>query len=144
MLKCKRGDDNKISPQLDRILIKLENFLKVNCLQLNINKTQLLRVTTRQQLAANKGEKISLSAVDKEGKHISPNSSAKILGLTIQSNLLWSQHLETGKDCIVSKCKKMLGALKFAAGGSNINVNGGGCNNVKIDLWNPAIGAWLG
>ena len=87
VLNCKRGDDNKISSQLDRILVKLENFLKVNCLQLNINKTQLLRVTTRQQLAANKGEKISLSAVDKEGKHISPNSSAKILGLTVQSNL---------------------------------------------------------
>ena len=68
VLKCKRGEDAEISTYIDRILSKLEGFLKVNCLQLNVNKTQLLRVTTRQQLTANQGKNISLTAVDKEGK----------------------------------------------------------------------------
>ena len=86
VLKCKRGEDAKISSHLDRILSKLESFLKVNCLQLNVNKTQLLRVTTRQQLTANQSEKICLMAVDKEGKRITPNNSAKILGITVQSD----------------------------------------------------------
>ena len=40
----------------------------------------------------------------------------------VNNNLIWSSHLESGKDCLVTKCKKMLGALKFAAGGSNFTV----------------------
>ena len=122
VLKCKRGEDAEISSYLDRILSKLESFLKVNYLQLNVNKTQLLRITTRQQLTANKGENIKLTAVDKEGKRIIPNNCAKILGITVQNNFLWSQHLEVGKDSIISKCKKSIGALKFAAGGSSLNI----------------------
>ena len=58
--------------------------------------------------------------MDKEGKRITPKNSAKILGITVQSNFLWSQHLELGKDSIVSKCKKSMGALKFAARGSSL------------------------
>ena len=40
----------------------------------------------------------------------------------MQNNLLWNHHLELGKDSILSKCKKSIGALKFAAGGSNFNI----------------------
>ena len=117
-----KREDAEISSYLDRILSRLEGFLKVNHLQLNVNKTQLLRVTTRQQITANKGENIKLTAVDKEGKRITPKNSAKILGITVQSNLLWSQHLEIGKDSILSKCKKSIRALKFAARGSSPSI----------------------
>ena len=40
----------------------------------------------------------------------------------MQNNLLWSQYLELGKESIISKCKKNIGALKFAAGGSNSTI----------------------
>ena len=81
LLKCKRGEDRIISNMLDSIFSKLEVFLKANCLQLNVNKTQLLRVTPRQQLAANGGQGIGLQALDV--KRIMPKSSAKILGLIV-------------------------------------------------------------
>ena len=73
-------------------------------------------------MAANGEESVSLEAVDKDGKHIMPKNSAKILGLTVQNNFLWSQHLDIGKDSIICKCKKAIGALKFAAGGSSFKI----------------------
>ena len=123
----------------------MEAFLKSNFLQLNIGKTQLLRVTSRQQLAANNGEKIKLQAVDKEGKNIIPAKTAKILGITASNNFLWSHHLEIGKDSVTSKCKKIIGALKFAAGGSSMEIKkrlAEACIILRIvygiQIWGPA------
>ena len=48
-------------------------------------------------MVANGGEKILLQAVDKDNKRIAPKKSAKILGLTVNNNLLWSSHLEVAK-----------------------------------------------
>ena len=122
VIKCKRGEDLAVSNHLDSILSKLQLFLKSNFLQLNVGKTQLLRVISRQQLPANNGENIKLQAVDKDGKRISPTKSAKILGITVSNNFLSSQHLEVGKESIVSKCKRNIGALKFAVGGSSMAI----------------------
>ena len=47
ILKAKRGDYETTSQRLEQLLLELKMFLKSNCLQLNISKTQLLRVTTR-------------------------------------------------------------------------------------------------
>ena len=58
ILKAKRGDCSIVSQKLDELLVKLKMFLRSNGLQLNISKTQLLRVTTRQQITANREEKI--------------------------------------------------------------------------------------
>ena len=91
--------------RLDQLLNRLKTFLKSNCLQLNIDKTQLLRVTPRQKLVANGGEGILLQAMDKDNNRIKPSNTAKILGLSVNNNFLWTSHLEYGKDAIVPKCK---------------------------------------
>ena len=59
-----KHNSDKVSLRLDEILVMLEDFLGSNNLQLNIDKMQLLRITTRQQIVANKGEKICLQALD--------------------------------------------------------------------------------
>ena len=56
LIKAKRGECGTISRKLDDLLEQLKNFLKANSLQLNIDKSQLLRITSRQQLVANGGE----------------------------------------------------------------------------------------
>ena len=38
IMKCKRGEDINVSRKLDASLIKLEEFLQANYLQLNINR----------------------------------------------------------------------------------------------------------
>ena len=48
VLKAKRGQCLEMSHKLHNLLNNLEIFLKANILQLNIDKTQLLRVTPRQ------------------------------------------------------------------------------------------------
>ena len=71
---------------------------------------------------ANKGENILLEARDKDDKQIAPKPSAKILGITVSNNLLWSHHLDKGKEAIINNCKKKLGTNKFAAGNSPFGV----------------------
>ena len=120
ILKAMKHNSDEVSLILDEILVMLEEFLGSNNLQLNIDKTQLLRITTRQQIVANKGEKICLQALDSDGNNNRPKESAKVLGLTVNSNLNWIGHLSKGKDSIISKCKAKIGALKFSAKNSSL------------------------
>ena len=106
---------------------------------------QLLRITTRQQIVANKAEKICLQALDRYGNNIRPKESAKILGLTVNSNLNWIGHLSKGKDSIISKCKAKRGALKFAAKNSYFVTKKKTCrhcNHVKDHLLHSDLGFW--
>ena len=115
ILKCDKEDYIICSNKLDHILSKMSEFLAANFLKLNIDKTQILRTTSRQQLAENKGEKIKLNALDGNGKNIVPSNTAKILGLTFSNNLTWAAHLERGKEAVLTKTRKKLGALKNVA-----------------------------
>ena len=46
---------------------------------MNVSKTELLRSTTRQQLAWNKNETLKLHSLDENSQQIIPNKIAKIL-----------------------------------------------------------------
>ena len=102
IIQTTKYDSNFTSYQLDQILNNIEIFLSTNILKININKTQLLRTTSRQQLAHNKGENIKLSALGSKGKNIVPSETSKILGLTFSSNLTWPNYLEKGTDSILN------------------------------------------
>ena len=114
VLEAMKHNSIEVSHKLDRLLDSIEKFLKENNLKLNKDKTNLIRTTTRQQLAKNGPENIKLSTLDSDGKNIVPSLQVKLLGLTISSNLTWSKHLEIGKEAVFTKCKQRLGALKFA------------------------------
>ena len=109
---CK-GDDNILSVEIDSKLISTKEFLAANNLKLNIGKTQVLRTASRQQHVGNKGERILLEAVDDLGKRIKPKENAKVLGIIFSKTLTWADHLEIGKDAMIPKLNKKLGALKF-------------------------------
>ena len=68
ILKSRRDHCRETCTRLDLILVKLETFLRDNKLKLNIDKTQLLRITPRQQFVANRGEKVVLDVVDTRWK----------------------------------------------------------------------------
>ena len=120
-IKTTKKENISAAKKLDTILSKLENFLKLNNLKLNIDKTELIRITTSQQLTANGQESLKLQAKNSKGENITPSKTAKILGITFQSNLNWSSHFEKSKEAIINKCKKKLGALKFVAKFASIN-----------------------
>ena len=81
-----------------------------------------MRITSRQQLAANGAEELELSATNSKGEFIKPSLTAKILGITFQNSLNWTYHFERGGEAVLSKCKKKLGALKFVAKNSSIKM----------------------
>ena len=99
---------------------KNKYFLAILCLKLNCDKTELIRITSRQQLAWNRGENILLNTKNSKDEQISPNNCAKILGITITNNLTWDQHLLKVKGAILNKYKKKLGALKHVASSASI------------------------
>ena len=74
-----------------------------------------MRIASRQQHVGNRGEKILLEAVDDKGERIRPLESAKILGIIFIKTLSWSSHLDIGKEALIPKLKKKLGALKFTS-----------------------------
>ena len=115
ILQTTKDDAHFTSYLLDQILNRIEVFLSINNLKINIDKTQLLRTTSRQQLAHNRGENVLLSTLDSKGNKIRPSVTSKILGLTFTSNLTWLPHLDKGADSILKKCKQKLAALKFVA-----------------------------
>ena len=57
--------------------IKLEKFLRLNNLKLNIDKTELIRVTSSQQLSANGTESLCLAAKNSKNENIKSAISAK-------------------------------------------------------------------
>ena len=57
-----KNENALVAEKLDGILLKLEKFLRLNNLKLNIDKTELIRVTSSQQLSANGTESLCLAA----------------------------------------------------------------------------------
>ena len=85
-----KNENALVAEKLDGILLKLEKFLRLNNLKLNIDKTELIRVTSSQQLSANGTESLCLAAKNSKNENIKSAISAKILGMTFQHNLKWS------------------------------------------------------
>ena len=55
------GDNVQVGRSVDQTLSLLEIFLKLDNLKLNIDKTELIRITSRQQLASNGPEDLKLN-----------------------------------------------------------------------------------
>ena len=70
ILKGSKFENNILSGKIDNILHNIGEFLKNNRLKLNLEKTELLRTTSRQQLAGNGPESMKLQTLNKKGEHI--------------------------------------------------------------------------
>ena len=57
-------------------------------MKLNLDKTQLLQTTTRQQLAGNGRETLQLETKNDKGENITPIGHAKLLGMNFNLNIL--------------------------------------------------------
>ena len=73
-----RHNSAMVAEKMDLILNTLEIFLTRNKFKLNVDKTVIMRITTRQQVAANVPEPLFLQTKDKNGKNIRPVDKTKI------------------------------------------------------------------
>lgn len=112
--------NENVAKKVDEFLSYLEQFFKLNNLKLNVGKTVIMRITMWQKSAKNP-KSIVLETKDDKGKSIVPAETAKTLGITIKRSLNWNYHLDKGKEGILNKCKKKLGALKNVANQACLN-----------------------
>ena len=79
----------------------LKYWLEANKLSLNIAKTEFMIIGSRQRMHAHSNENIN---IDLDGNVIKQVDKAKSLGLIIDKNLSWSNHIDM-------KCKKISSAI---------------------------------
>ena len=89
-----------LTPELNN----LSCWLKANKLSLNIAKTELLIIGSRQRLSAERDD-VEITVYDQIIKRV---DHTKSLGLTIDAQLSWGKHVEE----ICKKVSSAIGALK--------------------------------
>ena len=109
------ADDTSISPaatslpQLEATikdeLANLQKWLTANKLTLNVAKTEVMLIGSRQRLANAQNQSIN---IDIEGQRINRVGHTKSLGIHIDQNLSWSKHINETAKAVSSS----IGALK--------------------------------
>ena len=90
-----------IQLKLQEDLNEISKWIKDNRLQLNVDKTKLMIIGSKQRLRSCRDEPIY---IEYEGKPIERCISTKCLGIIIDENLLWHDHVD-------SICKKVFAGL---------------------------------
>ena len=100
------ADVSDLENKINRELINLNRWLKVNKLSLNIAKTEFMIIGSRQRIQANCCN--HQFNIQLESKNIENVDHTKSLGIFIDKNLSWKKHItETSK-----KIASAFGALK--------------------------------
>ena len=85
----------------------LQNWFYRNKLKLNSAKTDFMLVMTRQRAVGKQlGESVNFG-----GEMVAPSTCAKVLGITLESNLSMNTHLISGEGSIFKQVSKKMRAL---------------------------------
>ena len=113
------ANKNRIMNQLklNTSLAKLEVFLNMNELAINVTKTAIVECMIKQKRGRTPGVPPHLVVEDqsKPGEFLRINYSPclRILGSNIQPNISWQQHLEGGKKAVLPGIRRQLGQLRM-------------------------------
>jgi len=95
-------DLNELSRIVNLELVKVSTWLKINKLSLNINKTHFILFHFRQKTIH------SPISIQIDNTNIVQVKNTKFLGVIINENLTWSDHIEI----TANKCSKNLGIIR--------------------------------
>ena len=106
-----REISQKIIPEKIEII---KNFLNSQELAVNVGKTNLLESMVRQKRQKLRGFQPTLETINELGEveNIKPKKQIRLLGITLEQNLSWKQHLITGDKAVLPTARKQLGSLK--------------------------------
>ena len=101
-----------------QILDRLTCFFNANKLTVNKLKTVLQELMLKQKRCKIQGSPPYLVTLDDKGdiKVVKAAKSSILLGGSIQNDLQWQSHLETGEAPLLSALRQKLGALKHIGG----------------------------
>ena len=100
-------------------LSKLEHFLTINELSINVSKTSVLETMIKQKKGKTRGDPhLVVKYPDNQDELliIQDSSNFRLLGANLQQNMNWNQHLEKGEKAILPGIRKQLGFLKCLGG----------------------------
>ena len=106
----REGNMRKIAKTLG----EMETFLLENQLHLNVGKTTILECMIPQKRGKTPGPPPQLVVKEDDGtdKVILDTGQCQVLGTNLQSNMSWFSHLESGKNAVLPKVRRQLGALQ--------------------------------
>ena len=95
-------------------IAKLETFLNDNELSINVSKTSLLECMIKQKKGKTTGSPPHLIVQTTPGifKRVEDNPEFILLGVNIQQNMNWQNHLEKGKKAILPNIRRLFGAMQ--------------------------------
>ena len=95
-------------------LEKIAAFLTANRLSINKSKIMISEIMIKQKRARCKGSPPELVTVKSDGsqKIIKSLRDCILLGGTLQNNLAWAAHIDSGEEALVPETRKKLGVLK--------------------------------
>ena len=94
-------------------LKQISEHLNANELKINEDKTTLMLMMTRQKRATMTTEQQNIHIIADNGETVSRSEETVLLGLTLDQNMEWKKHLETGQEAMLSKLRRKLGGLKL-------------------------------
>ena len=125
---------------------RLEHFLTTNGLTINLDKTKLLEIMIKQKKGRTKGEPPQLIVSDSSQQEvlIKDKAQCRILGINLQANLTWTNHLEVGPKAVLPTLRKNLGMVrnlgkKLPSGSRNTLARG-----MVLSRLNYLLGIWGG
>ena len=94
-----------LETQINTELKSINLWLRANKLSLNVAKTELMVISSRQKLQSLNDKTININV---EGVKINQTDNSKALGLNIDENLSWKEHIHATSKKVASS----IGALK--------------------------------
>ena len=102
--------DDSLQGNLDDSMTKYTEFLTANRLKINCEKTHTIRISTRQRRMWQPADTIWLDGGE-EGP-ILPSSNERLLGVNINNDQSWKEHLISGKRSVIGSIFERIRAFR--------------------------------
>ena len=117
----------------------IEEYMVANKLVINADKTHLVVMGTRRSEAAR--QVVELRA----GQHtIHPSETEKLLGCSINQNLKWQTHIQTGESSLLKQLNSRLNGLKKVSTLATFQTRLSAANGVFMSVLSYLIPLWGG
>ena len=133
------SDPNMLSTMLTSKYKVIEEYMVGNKLVINADKTHLVVMGSKKHEAAR--QTVELRA----GQHlISPSATEKLLGCSINENLKWQTHIQTGESSLMKQLTSRLNALQKVSIHATFKTRLSAANGVFMSVLAYLIPLWGG
>ena len=135
------GDPEILSQKLSRKYSVLADFLTLNKLKVNDDKTHLIVMTTKQKRVH---RDVSSITINTPSAVITPSQGERLLGAQVHQDMKWKEHILDNKNSLIKSLNQRVGALKKISKFSSFKVRKMAANGVFISKLIQLMPVWLG